>query len=143
MPVRDDKPEKKPVSEKSVQTEIQLALGSRPDIRLWRNNTGTAWRGDIKKLADGSLLIRNPAIIKYGLCRGGSDLIGMRTITITADMVGQNVAVFCAIEVKSSKGTTSEEQNNFLSAVKSMGAYAGTAKSIQDAESILYRAKQN
>lgn len=81
--------------EQRIQNEIRLALGTGPS-RLWRNNTGAL------KDARGQL-------VRYGLCPGSSDLIGFRTITITPDMVGQQVAVFTAVEVKD-RGRPTEQQ---------------------------------
>jgi hypothetical protein len=46
------------------------------------------------------------------LCKGSADLIGYRTITITPDMVGQQVAVFTSIEVKTPTGRIRPEQQH-------------------------------
>jgi hypothetical protein len=77
--------------ETTIQQQIRLALGTRPDLRLFRNNTGT--------LPDP----RTGRPVQFGLARGSADLIGLRTVTITPDMVGQQVAVFTSIEVKTQK----------------------------------------
>ena len=78
------------MSEQAIQQQIRLALGQGP-VRLWRNNTGT-------------LRDQHGRPVTFGLCPGSADLIGYRTITITADMVGQQLAVFAAVEVKAPKG---------------------------------------
>jgi hypothetical protein len=108
--------------EAKVQNDIRIALGAGP-ARLWRNNTGAL------KDAQGRL-------VRYGLCQGSSDLIGLRTITITPDMVGQTVAVFTAIEVKD-RGRATPEQQAFIAMVQQAGGLAGIARSIDDARSIL------
>jgi hypothetical protein len=46
--------------------------------------------------------------------RGSADLIGYRTITITPEMVGQQVAVFTSIEVKTPTGRIRPEQQQWL-----------------------------
>jgi hypothetical protein len=46
--------------------------------------------------------------------RGSADLIGYRSITITPDMVGQQVAVFASIEVKTPTGRIRPEQQQWL-----------------------------
>jgi hypothetical protein len=70
-------------SEQSIQQHIRIAC-STGDTRLFRNNTGT-------------LRDANGRPVQFGLCKGSADLIGYRTITITPDMVGQQVAVFASL----------------------------------------------
>ena len=111
--------------ETTIQQQIRLALGVRPDLRPFRNNTGT--------LPDP----RTGRPVQFGLARGSADLIGLRTVTITPDMVGQQVAVFTSIEVKTPKGRPTAEQQNWLNMVRSLGGIAGIARSIQDANEIV------
>jgi len=111
--------------ETTLQQQIRLALGTRPDLRLFRNNTGT--------LPDP----RTGRPVQFGLARGSADLIGLRTVTITPDMVGQQVAVFTSIEVKTPKGRPTAEQQNWLNMVQSLGGIAGIARSVRDANEIL------
>lgn len=108
--------------ELAVQNAIRLDLGRGP-VRLWRNNTGA---------------LKDPSgrLVRYGLCQGSSDLIGLRAITITPDMVGQTVAVFAAIEVKD-RGRPTPEQLAFIDAVTNLGGLAGVARSTDDARAIL------
>jgi hypothetical protein len=56
-----------------------------------------------------------------GLHKGSSDLIGWKTVEITPDMVGQHVAIFTAVEVKTGSGRTTAEQEQFLQAVRAAG----------------------
>jgi hypothetical protein len=67
-------------SEQQIQQHIRIAC-STGATRLFRNNTGT-------------LRDQHGRPVQFGLCKGSADLIGYRTITITPDMVGQQVAVF-------------------------------------------------
>lgn len=108
--------------ELAVQNHIRLSLGRGP-VRLWRNNTGAL------KDASGRL-------VRYGLCTGSSDLIGFTTVTITPDMVGQQLAVFTAIEVKD-KGRPTPEQLRFLEVVRAAGGMAGVARTVEDAQDII------
>jgi hypothetical protein len=110
-------------SEQAIQQAIRLEL-SRGDCRLWRNNSGV-------------LLDRQGRPVTFGLCKGSSDLIGLRTITIGPEHVGQTVAVFAAIEVKSQNGRTTPEQAAFLAQVQQMGGLAGVARSVEEAAAIL------
>ena len=80
-------------------------------------------------------------LVKFGLCKGSSDLIGFRSITITPDMVGQKIAVFSAIEVKD-KGKATVDQRNFINIINNAGGYAGVAKNVNDAKKILYMDKK-
>jgi len=75
--------------------------------------------------------------VRYGLQPGSSDLIGWRTITITPEMVGQRVAVFASIEVKSTTGRIRQEQQQWLDAVQAAGGIAGVARSVEDAQRLL------
>jgi hypothetical protein len=112
-------------AETDLQQRIRLALGSRSDLRLFRNNTGT--------LPDP----RTGRPVQFGLARGSADLIGWRTITITPEMVGTQIAVFTSIEVKTPTGHLTPEQRNWLGAVRKAGGIAGVARSICDANEIL------
>ena len=108
-------------SETDLQQRIRLALGTRPDLRLFRNNTGT--------LPDP----RTGRPVQFGLARGSADLIGYRTVTITPDMVGQRVAIFTSLEVKTPTGRIRPEQVNWQRAVSSAGGIAAIVRSVDDA----------
>ena len=123
------------MSEHQIQNEIRLAISGK--ATLFRNNVGTAWIGDTSKLKDGSVLIRNPRVFHAGLCEGSSDLIGWRSLTITPEMVGQTVAVFAALEVKSKTGRATAGQKNFCQRVTEAGGFAGIVKSPDDAKKTL------
>lgn len=123
------------MSEHRIQNEIRLAISGK--ATLFRNNVGTAWTGDSTTLKDGSVLIRNPRILHAGLCAGSSDLIGWRSLTITPEMVGQTVAVFAALEVKSKTGRATAGQKNFCQRVTEAGGFAGIVKSPDEAKKTL------
>ena len=110
-------------SEQSIQQHIRIAC-STGNTRLWRNNTGT-------------LRDANGRPVQFGLCKGSADLIGYRTITITPDMVGQQVAVFTSIEVKTPTGRIRPEQQAWLETVQAAGGIAGVARSVEDALRIM------
>ena len=102
------------------ETNLMHAIMLAPHgCRLFRNNTGAI------KDANGRL-------VRFGLCKGSSDLIGFKPVTITPDMVGQTVAVFAAIEVKTPTGKPTPEQLHFLDRVKHFGGIAGIARSVDD-----------
>jgi hypothetical protein len=110
-------------SEQSIQQHIRLAC-SRGPVRLFRNNTGT-------------LYDRQGRPVTFGLAKGSADLIGWTTRTITADMVGQTLAVFTSLEVKAERGRVSPEQRQWLEAVQAAGGIAGVVRSVEEAERVL------
>jgi dihydroxyacid dehydratase/phosphogluconate dehydratase len=71
--------------------------------------------------------------VQFGLARGSADLIGYRSITITPEMVGQQVAVFASIEVKTPTGRIRPEQRAWMETVQAAGGIAGVARSVEDA----------
>lgn len=118
-------------SEHGIQNDIRLALSGH--ATMFRNNVGTAWTGDVQRLRDGSILIRNPRPFHAGLMVGSGDLIGWRSVEITPDMVGKKIAVFASVEVKSLKGKASAAQQNWRKNVINAGGLACVAKSSTEA----------
>lgn len=111
------------MSETKIMRDIQL-LGHGNRVRLFRNNTGR-------------LQTRTGTYVTYGLCVGSSDLIGWKSVEITPQMIGQHIAVFVAIEVKSLKGGVRVQQENFLRAVNKAGGVAGIARTLEEACQLL------
>ena len=112
-------------SETKIQQEIRIALGQRSDLRLFRNETG--------KLPDP----RTGRWVQFGLAKGSSDLIGFKTVKITSEMIGQDIAQFVSIEIKTERGKLTEVQENWLQKVHDSGGIVGVARSIQDALKIV------
>lgn len=100
------------MSEIDIQNAIRVALSSQGCI-IFRNNVGFA------KFPDGSA-------VKYGLCNGSSDLIGIAP-----------GGKFLAIEVKMPSKKVSKEQNNFIKIVKLNGGIAGVATSVEEALALI------
>jgi hypothetical protein len=100
-----------------IQKNIQKKA-SKLGLRLFRNNRG------LFKTLDGKRKVR------AGLeATGASDLVGIKTVTITPEMVGQDVGIFVAVEVKKftwKKPTTKteEEQENFIEQINKRGGIA-------------------
>jgi len=133
------------VSEQEIQQRILLACSKGPS-RLWRNNVALAWTGQAQQIkqraqvvvSPGDVVIRNARPLHAGLCRGSADLIGLRSITIGPEHVGQRLAVFAAVEVKSATGRPTPEQLAFIDVVQQMGGLAGVARSVSEATAILH-----
>ena len=111
--------------ETKLQQEIRLALGTIPSLRLFRNQVG--------QLPDP----RTGRYVQFGLAKGSSDLVGFKTIKITPEMIGQEVAQFVSIEIKTERGKLTEVQQNWLQKVKSSGGIVGVARTVKDALQIL------
>lgn len=109
--------------EHEIQQRIRLACGRGP-VRLWRNNTG-------------ALVDRQGRLVRFGLCRGSSDLIGLRSVEITPAMVGLHIAQFVALEVKGPNGVLRPEQRSFLRTVEQLGGLAAECRSVEEAEQVL------
>ena len=115
-------------SEHEIQQRIRLACGHGA-VRLWRNNTG-------------ALVDQQGRFVRFGLCKGSSDLIGLHSLEITPEMVGQRVAQFVALEVKTSQGVLSPEQRAFLRLVQELGGVAAVCRSVEEAEQLLGTPRQ-
>lgn len=123
------------MKEHGIQNEIRNALAGK--CLAFRANVGTAWTGDVHRLPDGSVLIRNPRPFSTGLPEGFADLFGLVPVTITPDMVGEKIACFMALEIKTPTGRVKDKQAAFLRAVQSNGGRAGVARSVADALAIV------
>ena len=111
------------MSEQALQQQIRLELG-RGAVRLWRHNVG-------------ALRDERGRLVSYGLCRGSSDLIGLRRHVIGPEHLGQSLAVFCALEIKSKRGQPTAEQQQFLAMVQAFGGHAGVVRSLAEARAVL------
>ena len=110
-------------SEHEIQQRIRLACG-RGAVRLWRNNTG-------------ALVDKQGRFVRFGLCKGSSDLIGLRSLEVTPEMVGRRLAQFVALEIKTDCGTVSPEQRAFLLLVQQLGGLGAVCRSIAEAQAVL------
>lgn len=114
----------KATSEQAVSNAVRLEAAQKGTI-LWRNNVGCA-------------IDQRGNNVRYGLCNDSkrlntsvksSDLIGIKPVLITPEMVGSTIGQFIAREVKKSqwvyKGTDREKaQYKFLEIVTGKGGDA-------------------
>lgn len=111
------------MTESSIQSEI-IAACNKSETRAWRNNIA-------------KLQVRG-RWVNFGIPgAGGSDLIGLHTMTIEPHHVGKKVAVFLAIECKSATGKATPEQQNFIKFITERGGIAGIARSATEAIKII------
>ena len=99
------------MKEQNVQAACLMAL-SQAGCLVWRQDTG-AYRA------------KSGALVRYGLCVGSSDIIGL-----SPD------GRFLAVEVKTDTGRATEAQLRFIAAVQAAGGRAGIARSAADAVAI-------
>ena len=116
-------------SENEIQSEIRATLNYRPECTIYRNNTGAAKMGQ--------------RWVRFGLCKGSSDLIGYTSTEITPEMVGSHLAVFTALEVKKPGGQVTFEQVEFGDAVKKAGGIFAVVESVHDAEDAIRKGIDN
>jgi hypothetical protein len=115
------------MSERAIQNEILLAASAAGWV-LFRNNSGIGWVGEVIRLKSGDVLIKNPRPLHAGLCTGSSDLIGWRPLLIGPEHLGQVVAQFTGVEVKTPKGRESPAQATFRRVVNEAGGLALVAR---------------
>jgi hypothetical protein len=100
------------MTESQIQAAIHRTLGSRPDVRLFRNHVGKV------RDADGRWHT-------FGLAPGSADLIGW--------VQGR----FLSIEVKSATGRVRPEQQTWMNVVNAHGGIAFVARSAAEAVQLL------
>ena len=118
-------------NETSVVHRVMLAV-TEVGARLFRNQVGRAWHGRVERITHsgtypcmpGDVILHNARMVATGLCVGSSDLIGWTSKTVTPEMLGTQIAVFTAIEVKVPGGRIADEQYQFHDTVKKAGGIA-------------------
>lgn len=124
--------------ETGIQNNIRKAVAKAGAV-TFRNTTAQGWAGKAVDRGQGYVTIANPSPLIAGLCVGSSDVIGWKSVEITPEMVGQRVAVFVALEIKTPVGEASDEQMRFVGAVKNAGGIAGFPTSPEEALELLSR----
>jgi hypothetical protein len=123
--------------ESSIQSKIMLDLGSRPDVRLFRNNVGNGFHGQVFEESPRCVTLINYRRVQYGLCVGSGDLIGFKSVVITPEMVGRRVAIFVSSETKRPKENPKPAQDNWRIMVGNLGGFSGVVRSVEDAQTLV------
>lgn len=105
-------------NEATVMAEVRLEAGKR-GWRLWRNNSG-------------AMMDHTQRLVRYGLGNEAAkqavrsaDLIGIRPVVITPDMVGKTIGQFVSVECKREHGgTVKPEQQAWCDLINALGGYA-------------------
>lgn len=106
------------MKEAELQAAVRLALGSRDDVVMWRNNVGVA-----NHFAPGAT---RPQVVRYGLAPGSADLVGIA-----------RGGRFVALELKGPDGRTTSEQQAWLALVERMGGIARVVRSVDEAVAVV------
>jgi len=93
---------------------------SKDGCMVWRNNTGK-----FRAMNDPQRIVTVGQV-------GSADIIGVRPIVITADMVGKTIGQAVAIEVKTDKGRQSNAQKKWQIAWEKHGGLYVLARSPDD-----------
>lgn len=117
---------------------------SKAGWRLFRSYSGQIWTGkpEIYRvrariiLQPGDVVLRNARRVS-GLPKGFSDLFGYTTMEVTEEMVGRQIAVFTAAEVKWGKTRTTKEQEAFVRTVNDAGGIAAITRKLEDFLSVV------
>lgn len=107
-------------TETDIQNRIVMAV-QKLGTTMFRNNVGVAEKVDKNT--------GKKYWVRFGLCEGSSDLIGITPVTITPVMVGKRIGVFTAIEVKKDVKKKydkhrMETQQRFIDFVNNKGGFA-------------------
>ena len=119
--------------ESRIQRDIRLALGQHPTARLYRNEVGVS---QVYKrcCSCGAKLTRPDAVVRYGLGVGSPDLVGWRTVTITAAHIGMKIAQFVGLEIKNARGRLRKEQVFWQERIANAGGIAAVVRSVEEAQ---------
>ena len=112
--------------ETKIQQEIRLGLGTREDVRLFRNQVG--------QLPDPT---GRP--VQFGLAKGSADLVGWKTVKVTLTWSERTLPCSRLSKSETPNGKPTQYQQAWMAAVENAGGIAGIARSVEDATEIIER----
>lgn len=117
------------MSETALMVAIRDAIAREPGVLVWRNNSG--------RLQDA-----RGRWVSYGLGVGSADLIAVVHIPPCYEGPDTNFARFMALEVKTAKGRERDEQVCWARAVRKVGGFCATVRSVPEAMAALQRCRE-
>ena len=105
---------------RTVQNPALLAVGARPDVMAWRQQSGM-----FRAFDDPTKVVRIGQL-------GMADSMAVVAVTITPEMVGKTVGVAVAPEFKTTKGTQSDSQKAWQAAFEARGGIYRLIRSAAD-----------
>ena len=125
-------------TEHEIQNEIRLTVTKESKATtLFRANVGKAWTGKKIASSDDIITLQEARPFTTGLPIGFPDLFGLKTVKITEDMVGKEVAMFVFLEVKRPGGRVMKAQERMIEHLRSLGARGGIVHSAGEAIDML------
>lgn len=112
----------KGTEETKIMNEVGVTLSSK-NYLIYRNNVGEAQ-------------MKSGRWVKFGLCVGSSDYIGIKPIIVKPEDVGKKLGLFCAFEIKTEDGEISDDQQNFLNIIKEHGGITNVLRSNSEAQAL-------
>lgn len=97
------------IETKAVQNPALLAAGSRPDVLIWRQQSGLFRAYDDPR-----------RVVRVGT-PGMSDAMAVVAVTVTPEMVGNTIGVAVAPEFKTATGKQRQRQADWQAAFQARG----------------------
>ena len=105
---------------REAQNPALLAVGARPDVLIWRQQSGVFRSYDDPQ-----------RVVRVGV-PGLADSLAVVAVTVTPDMVGKTIGVAVAPEFKTAKGRQSEAQRLWQRAFEARGGIYRLVRSAAD-----------
>lgn len=105
---------------REAQNPALLAVGARPDVLVWRQQSGV-----FRSYDDPRRIVR---VGQPGMADAGMIV----AVTITPEMVGKTVGVAVQPEFKTPRGRQSEAQKNWQAAVETRGGVYAIVRSAEE-----------
>ncbi len=105
--------------ETNIVNSFRIAA-AKVGMTLFKNSKGVFFTHDGRRVTAGLI------------ADGSSDLIGFKRVKITPPMVGTELAIFCAAEVKTATGSVRPEQKRFIEFIRSSGGIGAVVRCDED-----------
>jgi len=106
--------------------EVMLRFGSRPDVRLFGNETAGAWTGKMIERSGQVVVLDRASFVQFGLAKGSADIVGIGP-----------AGRFLSFELKTGRGRMTDEQRAWLAMVRRFGGISAEVRHVDDVERAL------